>query len=83
MKKIFLLTVMSFFLIQSASADTFKMGDLKVEYDNVIEESTEWGDMKLYYLGEDLVLSTMDDDKDGNDDSWSAYKDGVNTSSMV
>ena len=83
MIKILLLTVMSFFLIQSAHADTFKISNLNIEYDNIVEESTEWGDLKMYYLAEELVLSTMDSDKNGKADSWSEYENGLNISSIL
>lgn len=60
----------------------FEIEDLSVEYDNIVEDKTNLGDMKLYYFGEELVLSTFDKDSDGKADSWFAYKDGLNTVAM-
>ena len=83
MKKLILITIiMNLLLMQMISADTLKVGDLKVEYDNVLEEDTEWGYMKSYYLDDELVFTTFDDNDDGKPDSWFGYKDNVNTIAM-
>ena len=73
---------MNLLLMQMVSADTFKVGDLKVEYDTVLEEDTDWGYMKSYYLDDELVFTTFDDDNDGKPDSWFGYKDNINTIAM-
>ena len=73
---------MNLLLMQMVSADTFKVGDLKVEYDTVLEEDTDWGYMKSYYFDDELVFTTFDDDNNGKPDSWFGYKDNVNTIAM-
>ena len=82
MKKSILLVVISCLLTPMVNAEVFKIGDLSVKYDNILEESTDLGDMKLYYLEEELVFSTFDLDSDGKADSWFEYKDGINTVAM-
>ena len=73
---------MNILLMQMINADTLKVGDLKVEYDTILEEDTEWGYMKSYYIDDELVFTTFDDNNDGKPDSWFAYKDNINTIAM-
>ena len=76
--------IMSLLLIQTVivSAETLKTGGLKINYDTVLEEDTDWGYMKSYYLDDELVFTTFDDNDDGKPDSWFGYEDNINTIAM-
>ena len=82
MMKFIWLSVIGLLFLPLVSAEVLDVKGFEVEYDTLLEEKTEWGDMKMYYLGEELVFSTVDSDKDGKIDSWLEYKEGVNTAAM-
>ncbi|MFH1133112.1 MAG: hypothetical protein V1735_01345 [Nanoarchaeota archaeon] len=76
---VLIVALLSLFSLSFVRAETTKVGAQIITYDDMID----YGDMHSYYASDKLVLSTFDDNKDGEPDQWFVYGDDfVVTSAM-
>lgn len=67
-----LFILLALILSLTCLADTIKVGSEKITYDDIID----YGKMKSHYFEDSLVLSTFDNDMNGEIDQWFVYSDG-------
>jgi hypothetical protein len=59
--------------VSSVAAEVVDAGGKRIRYDEMLD----YGDMKSYYRGDVLVLSTFDTDDDAVADQWFFYDEGL------